>query len=213
VKQKTALRYATQIAKLELLILLPRYAASFCGLLRVKRMDVGEQYSGQREDQRFRLLVESVTDYAIYMLDSKGNVTSWNPGAQRFKGYRPHEIIGEHFSRFYTEEDRAVDLPRKALRTAEQEGSVANSVFTCLYWGARAGRWLENQRLSTVVVTGNCAEKCLYFEFATEPARLVQAVARQQAQVARRPSTSRASSAPELLRRSGASTSVRCNRM
>jgi hypothetical protein len=49
-------------------------------------------------------------------------------------------------------------------------GSVANSVFTCLYWGARAGRRLENQRPSTVVVTGNCAEKCLYFEFATEPA-------------------------------------------
>ena len=85
-------------------------------------MGLEEQHSGQREEDRFRLLVESVTDYAIYMLDPKGNVASWNSGAQRFKGYLPHEIIGEHFSRFYTEEDRAVDLPRKALRTAEQEG-------------------------------------------------------------------------------------------
>jgi PAS domain S-box-containing protein len=85
-------------------------------------MGLDEHYSEQREDQRFRLLVESVTDYASYMLDPKGHVASWNPGAQRFKGHRPHEIIGEHFSRFYTEEDRAVDLPRRALRTAEQEG-------------------------------------------------------------------------------------------
>jgi PAS domain S-box-containing protein len=66
--------------------------------------------------------VDSVTDYAIYMLDSKGNVISWNAGAQRFKGYQPYEIIGEHFSRFYTEEDRATDLPRRALQTADQEG-------------------------------------------------------------------------------------------
>jgi PAS domain S-box-containing protein len=85
-------------------------------------MGFDEQHSEQREEQRFRLLVESVTDYAIYMLDAKGNVTSWNPGAQRFKGYLSHEIIGQHFSRFYTEEDRAVDLPRRALQTADQEG-------------------------------------------------------------------------------------------
>ena len=52
------------------------------------------------------MLVEAVTDYAIYMLDPTGIVTSWNPGARRFKGYRQSEIIGEHFSRFYTDEDR-----------------------------------------------------------------------------------------------------------
>jgi PAS domain-containing protein len=52
------------------------------------------------EDGRYRLLVEAVTDYAIYMLDPNGIVASWNPGAQRFKGYRPDEIIGQHFSRF-----------------------------------------------------------------------------------------------------------------
>ncbi len=72
--------------------------------------------------ERYRLLVESVTDYAIYMLDPQGTVISWNPGARRFKGYEDHEIIGQSFSRFYTEEDRAAGLPERALRTAAEEG-------------------------------------------------------------------------------------------
>jgi PAS domain S-box-containing protein len=71
---------------------------------------------------RFELLVQSVTDYAIYMLDPAGHVTSWNAGARRFKGYEPEEIIGEHFSRFYTPEERAQEIPRIALETAEREG-------------------------------------------------------------------------------------------
>src|SRR5215218_6336361 len=74
------------------------------------------------DEQRFRLLVEAVTDYAIYMLDPHGTVTSWNAGAQRFKGYTQDEIIGEHFSRFYTEEDRQSGLPATALETAAREG-------------------------------------------------------------------------------------------
>jgi len=74
------------------------------------------------DEQRFRRLIEAVTDYAIYMLDPHGTVTSWNAGAQRFKGYTPDEIIGEHFSRFYTEEDRQTNLPRRALATAAREG-------------------------------------------------------------------------------------------
>ena len=57
------------------------------------------------EEERFRLLVNAVTDYAIYMLDRTGNVVSWNAGAERFKGYTAPEIIGRHFSRFYTEEE------------------------------------------------------------------------------------------------------------
>jgi PAS domain S-box-containing protein len=71
---------------------------------------------------RYQLLVESVIDYAIVMLDPEGRVTTWNPGAERAKGYRESEIIGEHFSRFYTEEDRAAGLPAKALATARREG-------------------------------------------------------------------------------------------
>jgi PAS domain S-box-containing protein len=74
------------------------------------------------EDGRYRLLVEAVIDYAICMLDPRGLVTSWNPGAQRFKGYTASEIIGQHFSRFYTEEDRARGIPTQALETAKREG-------------------------------------------------------------------------------------------
>jgi PAS domain S-box-containing protein len=76
----------------------------------------------KRSQEQFRLLVQGVTDYAIYMLDPEGNVSSWNVGAQRIKGYEPSEIIGQHFSRFYTEEDKADELPRKALETAASEG-------------------------------------------------------------------------------------------
>ena len=74
------------------------------------------------EEHRLRLLVNAVTDYAIYMLDASGRISTWNPGAQRFKGYTAEEIIGEHFSRFYTDEDRANDLPSRALRIASREG-------------------------------------------------------------------------------------------
>lgn len=75
-----------------------------------------------RSEQQFRLLIQGVTDYAIYMLDPQGCVSSWNVGAQRIKGYRPEEIIGEHFSRFYTEEDRAAGEPQRGLQIAAREG-------------------------------------------------------------------------------------------
>src|SRR5689334_22613884 len=78
--------------------------------------------SAADEAARYRILVEAVTDYAIYMLDPTGVVTSWNAGAQRFKCYTPDEIIGEHFSRFYTPEDRAAGLPARVLATAIKEG-------------------------------------------------------------------------------------------
>ncbi len=71
---------------------------------------------------RFRLFVDGVTDYAIDMLSPEGIVSSWNAGAQRFKGYAPDEIIGQHFSRFYTEQDLATGLPARALATACSEG-------------------------------------------------------------------------------------------
>jgi len=68
------------------------------------------------------MLIDAVTDYAIYMLDPRGIITSWNPGARRFKGYQEAEIFGEHFSRFYTDEDRRAGLPQRALEIAEREG-------------------------------------------------------------------------------------------
>ncbi|MBC3205347.1 PAS domain S-box protein [Pseudomonas sp. SWRI111] len=74
------------------------------------------------EERRFRLLIDAVVDYAIYMIDPDGIITSWNSGAKRFKGYEKNEILGEHFSRFYTAEDRAAGLPQQALDTAINEG-------------------------------------------------------------------------------------------
>ncbi|WP_395396093.1 PAS domain S-box protein (plasmid) [Novosphingobium sp. BL-8A] len=73
-------------------------------------------------EEQFRHLVQGVTDYAIYMIDLEGNVSSWNEGARRIKGYEPDEIIGSHFSRFYTPEDRERGEPARALETARTEG-------------------------------------------------------------------------------------------
>ncbi len=73
-------------------------------------------------ERRFRVLVQSVTDYAIYMLDPEGRVTNWNAGAERIKGYTAAEIVGEHFSRFYTPEDIANGVPERALETSLREG-------------------------------------------------------------------------------------------
>ena len=73
-------------------------------------------------ERRFRILVQGVTDYAIYMLDPEGRVTNWNSGAERIKGYSPDDIIGEHFSRFYTPEDFDAGVPQRALATARETG-------------------------------------------------------------------------------------------
>src|SRR5438270_482374 len=73
-------------------------------------------------ERNFRLLVEGVADCALYMLDPAGIVTSWNIGGQRIKGYRPEEIVGRHFSRFYTEADRANGKPFRALSIAREQG-------------------------------------------------------------------------------------------
>ncbi|MDB5748073.1 MAG: hybrid sensor histidine kinase/response regulator, partial [Massilia sp.] len=74
------------------------------------------------EEQRFQYLISGISDYAIYMLDTGGHVSSWNAGAQRFKGYKAPEILGRHFSQFYTPEDRKTNLPARALATALAEG-------------------------------------------------------------------------------------------
>ncbi|ETI63641.1 PAS sensor protein [Sphingobium sp. C100] len=95
------------------------------GFAKVTR-DLTERRASQealrKSEERFRLLVQSVTDYAIYMLDPVGTITSWNSGAERFKGYKTDEILGENFARFYSEEDRIAGLPSRALNTAEREG-------------------------------------------------------------------------------------------
>jgi PAS domain S-box-containing protein len=78
----------------------------------------------QESERSFELLVDSVTDYAIYMLDSEGKIVSWNSGAKRIKGYEAEEVIGSHFSRFYSEEDRVAQVPMRGLRVAADVGRM-----------------------------------------------------------------------------------------
>jgi PAS domain S-box-containing protein len=73
-------------------------------------------------DRRLELLVQAVTDYAIYMIEPDGTIASWNAGAERLKGYSQEEVIGQHFSRFFTPEDQAANKPGRALRTAADTG-------------------------------------------------------------------------------------------
>ena len=73
-------------------------------------------------ERRFRLLVASVIDYALFTLDLAGNIQSWNPGAERLKGYAAEEVIGKHFSIFYTDKARAAGDPAKVLAQATADG-------------------------------------------------------------------------------------------
>jgi PAS domain S-box-containing protein len=75
-----------------------------------------------QSEGRFRMLVEGVIDYAIYMLDPSGIIINWNAGAERLKGYSSEEIVGQHFSRFYSAEDRQAGLPGRVLDIAQREG-------------------------------------------------------------------------------------------
>jgi PAS domain-containing protein len=88
-----------------------------------RSQELEEASAKLHESERdFRMLVQSVTDYAIFMLDQDGFIINWNVGAERIKGYKASGIIGRHFSRFYTEEDRAGALPQRALAIAAREG-------------------------------------------------------------------------------------------
>jgi len=95
------------------------------GFAKITR-DMTEQREAQQAlldaERRFRILIEGVTDYAIFMLDPEGRVANWNPGAERIKGYKPDEIVGEHFSRFYTPEDFDAGVAKRALETARDTG-------------------------------------------------------------------------------------------
>jgi hypothetical protein len=95
------------------------------GFLEITR-DLTKRRQGEQSlrdsEERFRLLVESVKDYAIFMLDPEGRIVSWNAGAERLKGYRAEEIIGSHFSRFYPKEDLKAGKPARELEVAIAEG-------------------------------------------------------------------------------------------
>jgi PAS domain S-box-containing protein len=102
----------------------------------------------ERSELSFRALVEGVTDYAIFLLDPAGRVSTWNAGARRIKGYTEKEIIGLHFSTFYTPEDRAAGLPERALGIAAEHGKFATEGWRMRKDGARfwAGVVLEALR-------------------------------------------------------------------
>lgn len=91
----------------------------------------------QESEQRFRLLVEAVRDYAIFMLDPDGYVTSWNVGAERIKGYRASEIVGKHFSHFYPPEDVQAGKPARELEIAISEGRVEDEGWRVRKDGSR----------------------------------------------------------------------------
>jgi len=91
----------------------------------------------RESEERFRFLVEGVTDYALFMLDPSGGVTSWNSGAEMMKGYRAEEIIGHHFSCFYTEEDLAAGTPDALLRKAAAIGRVEDQGWRVRKDGSR----------------------------------------------------------------------------
>jgi PAS domain S-box-containing protein len=97
----------------------------------------GDQKPLLGAEQHFRILVQGVTDYAIFMLDPNGYVSSWNPGAERIKGYSPDEIIGQHFSRFYTAADRDAGVPKRALATARETGRYEAEGWRCRKDGTR----------------------------------------------------------------------------
>ncbi len=84
--------------------------------------ETGSNEDLRQSEERFRLLVESIRDYAIFMLDKEGRILTWNAGAERFKGYRAAEIIGQHFSKFYPPEALARALPAHELQVAADLG-------------------------------------------------------------------------------------------
>ena len=104
------------------------------GFAKITR-DMTEQHNAQlavlESERKFRLLVQGVTDYAIYMLDPKGVITNWNTGAARIKGYSEADVIGQHFSMFYTAEDRAAEVPARALERAARDGRYELEGWRC----------------------------------------------------------------------------------
>ena len=110
------------------------------GFAKVTR-DISDKKAGEQawlqSEQRFRMLVQGVRDYAIYMLDPTGVITNWNAVAEAIKGYRADEIVGQHFSRFYTDEDRASGEPERALQTAVSEGKYEKEALRVRKDGTR----------------------------------------------------------------------------
>jgi PAS domain S-box-containing protein len=132
--------------------------------------DVGgeTQLSSALEDEvrQFRLLLNGVTDYAIYMLDKDGHIKTWNQGGERIKGYSPQEIVGSHFSRFYTPEDAAKGAPQRGLDTAREQGRFSAEGWRVRKDGTRFYAsvvidpiWCEGELIGYAKVTRDITER------------------------------------------------------
>src|SRR5258706_12121658 len=124
----TAAAGVLAIIALTLGLLLARYATGRFVLVDKAR---------RQNEEIFRHLVESVSDYAIFMLDPQGRVATWNRGAERIKGYTAEEIIGKPFSVFYTQEDQEANVPARALETATREGRYVSEAWRVRKDGTR----------------------------------------------------------------------------
>ncbi len=137
----------------------------------------------RHSEERIRLLIDSVTDHAIFMLDRTGHITTWNTGAQRIKGYTADEIVGRHFSTFYTEEDQADGKPARALGIAESTGRYEEEGWRVRKDGARFWanvlispiREADGQVVGFAKVTRDLTERHAAQERALEDARHIAA--------------------------------------
>lgn len=118
------------------------------------------------EVRQFRLLLNGVTDYAIYMLDKDGHIKTWNQGGERIKGYSPQEIVGSHFSQFYTPEDAANGAPQRGLDTAREEGRFSAEGWRVRKDGTRFYAsvvidpiWSEGELIGYAKVTRDITER------------------------------------------------------
>lgn len=111
--------------------------AGYCVVARDMTQRRGHEEALRRSEERLRLLIEGVSEYAIFMLDPNGNVATWNVGAQRIKGYAADEIVGKHFSTFYPEEAKDSGWPEHELREAADKGSFVDDGWRLRKDGSR----------------------------------------------------------------------------
>src|SRR5215208_3662766 len=143
--------------------------------LQVSRPNATARIDSNIADELFRLMVQSVRDYAIFLLDPEGHVASWNEGAQRIKGYADHEIIGRHFSTFYTPEVAASGWPEHELRVAREEGRFEDEG-----WRVRKD---GSQFWANVVITALFADDGTLIGFAKVTRDLTERRAAQQREI------------------------------